>query len=132
MALIQKVVSLRLAALEHEACRHGTAEVRSFVLRLLSSSKPGTLLDVGAGDGEFCKEAQDKLGMRVAATELSRSYVTQEGFPVAEVDLDAEPLPFLDNSFDYLVCIEVVEHLRAPWAASRRWFAFALRRDLSL
>ncbi len=119
MSLLEKLSTLQRQSLEYEACREGTAELRAYVLKLLEGEKPGFLLDVGAGNGEFCKAAKEKLGMKVVATELRRSYVTCEGFDVAEVDLDAEPLPFSDDTFDYVVNIEVVEHLRNPWGCIR-------------
>ncbi len=115
MSVLQRLSTLRAQSLEYEACREGTVELRAHVLKLFAREKPGSLLDVGTGDGEFCKAAKEKLGMKVVATELRRSYVTYDGFEVAEVDLDAEPLPFPDDTFDFVVNIEVLEHLRNPW-----------------
>lgn len=79
--------------------------------------RPGRLLDLGCGDGRFARLVKtacpgvtihgcDVSGAALSRTEgLDRSYV---------VDLDANPLPEADESFDVVTASEVLEHLSDP------------------
>ena len=90
------------------------------------------VLDVGCATGALgaeykrrnpgCRylgiEADAEAG-RIAARRLDA---------VAEVDVEAEPLPFGDGPFDCIVYGDVLEHLRDPWALLAR-HAAALAED---
>lgn len=72
------------------------------------------VLDLGCGDGKsaewITEHAASYKGVDVseAAVEL----VLQRGYD-AQVIEDASRLPFVDDSFDVVVCVEVLEHLIA-------------------
>lgn len=76
-------------------------------------------LDVGCGPGEtyaqlIRQRKADYLGVDVSevAVELAR----ENGLRAEQID-DASVLPFEDNSFDVVICVEVLEHLFSPHGA---------------
>jgi SAM-dependent methyltransferase len=74
--------------------------------------RPGRLLDLGSGRGDHLA-AFAQLGFDVTGVDISpRSAEMASGFRVEVVDLDAEPLPFDEGSFDHLFSKSVLEHLR--------------------
>jgi SAM-dependent methyltransferase len=83
-----------------------------------------SVLDVGCGAGALGAEYKrrnpaccysgiewDRAAATTAATRLDR---------VANVDVEADPLPFGPGPFDCIVYGDVLEHLRDPWALLKR------------
>lgn len=76
--------------------------------------KPGTILDVGCGRGEYL-EAFQALGFKIAGVDLSPSVETlQSNFDVKKCDFENEKLPYKDGSFDFIFSKSVIEHLHYP------------------
>jgi SAM-dependent methyltransferase len=74
--------------------------------------RPGTLLDLGSGRGDHL-DAFRALGFDVTGVDISRrSAELAPEHRVEIVDLDAEPLPFDDEAFDFVFSKSVVEHIR--------------------
>jgi SAM-dependent methyltransferase len=68
------------------------------------------VLDVGCGDRRYepyFAAASEYVGMDIPAN------------PVADVAGVAEDLPFADDSFDVVLCIQVLEHVDDPAAVAR-------------
>jgi SAM-dependent methyltransferase len=70
-------------------------------------------LDVGCGDGRTCGgwlagHARSYVGVDVSATAVEQARAA--GLDARVID-DAAALPFADESFDFVACIEVFEHL---------------------
>lgn len=91
-----------------------------FVINQLTySDKSHTVLDVGCGDGVL-SYLISKKGFDVTGIDSSREAITfakskcakntNISFSVGTV----YALPFADNSFDNIVCSEVIEHLKDP------------------
>lgn len=80
--------------------------------------KGKTFLDVGCGLGQFSQWAH-KRGAKVTATDLGENLLTltRQRVPVKTVIGDLKKLPFKDNTFDYVLCTEVVEHTENPTRA---------------
>jgi SAM-dependent methyltransferase len=83
-------------------------------------ARPGRLLDVGCGRGDFLSAFQD-FGFVVAGADISPA--APELMPQHEVkvvDLENEALPYPPSSFDYVFSKSVLEHTRQPVEVLRR------------
>jgi predicted SAM-dependent methyltransferase len=73
------------------------------VRRYLDALPPtARVLDAGCGEGVLVEE----YGTRLAITGVDANYASDH---VTQASLDA--LPFPDSSFDYVLCLDVLEHL---------------------
>jgi SAM-dependent methyltransferase len=88
------------------------------------------VLEIGATPGQFT-EILVTAGYRVTATDLfpeQRAALWQRlGVAVQLCNLDAQPLPYPDSSFDVVVFSEVIEHLTASPSHAVREMARVLR-----
>lgn len=81
------------------------------LLPLISSKK--TILDAGAGEGALSGELK-KRGFLVSACDLNCKQFKVSEITCKKVDLN-KVLPYEDETFDYLISIETIEHLENPW-----------------
>ena len=84
---------------------------------LESDLSRSTVLDVGCGGGLFTEELA-RLGCRVAGVDLSRrsievaqQHAEQKGLTIMYHVASGDQLPFYDNTFDLVVCCDVIEHV---------------------
>ncbi len=110
----------------HAIAREGTHE---FVQRLLDSLPRGRVLDVPAGRGAMARWLHDH-GFEVTACDLYPDIFEAPGVEIRRGDLNQE-LPYADGAFEYVVCVEGLEHLQNPHQAVRE-FARVLRPDGSV
>lgn len=78
---------------------------------------PRNLLDVGCGSGELLRLATDRGMGNVFGVDGVQDALRQSQDAPGEihiVDLNASGLPFPDDKFDAVTCLEVLEHLYAP------------------
>lgn len=95
-------------------CQAGPNEIFESVGAVLSPG--GRLLDVGCGAGSVADLARASF-QRVCGCDLSIHALRRaslRGMAVACVDLNAGVLPYRDNSFDCVTCLEVLEHVVDP------------------
>jgi 2-polyprenyl-3-methyl-5-hydroxy-6-metoxy-1,4-benzoquinol methylase len=95
--------------------KEGPYSSHSILLGLLpESGEDATVLDVGCGNGYLGAALSDR-GYRVTGLERPGGY--DSSFPgrvqLIEADLD-QGLPPLHRQFDYIVCADILEHLRQP------------------
>ncbi len=82
---------------------------------LVRSLPPASdVLDLGCGDGRLTAEIRD--AERVTAADVSKVALARAARRLPHADLvELEPdaaLPFHDGSFDLVLCIETIEHVR--------------------
>ena len=99
------------------------------VANILRDSSRGRLLDVPAGHGALALQLRE-LGFEVAACDLYPQIFEVDDIEIKAGDLDAG-LPYEDETFAYVVCIEGLEHIENPANAIRE-FARLLRPDGTL
>ncbi|NLT23743.1 MAG: class I SAM-dependent methyltransferase [Syntrophorhabdus sp.] len=94
------------------------------VVSILAGMPRGMLLDAPAGEGAL---VQRLMGTHdITAVDLDADFFRLHGqVAFKQVDLNGV-LPFADSSFDYVTCVEGIEHLENPFLCVRE-FARVLR-----
>jgi SAM-dependent methyltransferase len=89
----------------------------SKALELMKRRKPGQVLDVGMGDGAMALRVVRATGCAMSCVDISRTAVVKArglGLDAHRVDVSNEKLPFEDEKFDLVYCLETLEHLTNP------------------
>jgi len=77
------------------------------------------LLDIGGGDGFFVELVRkNKFSANftvIDGSEIAVEKCREKNINSILYDLDGKPLPFKDDSFDVVTCLDVLEHLHYPW-----------------
>ncbi len=87
-------------------------------LELISSMKPGKILDAGCGNCRnlllFAKAGFDCYGIDFSRQMLdqAKKFCKKHSIHVKLKQADITNLPFSDNFFDYVLCIAVLHHLK--------------------
>ena len=79
--------------------------------RLTPSAKRLKHLDIGAGSGLLLKKVRERFPVEQFACDYSAAFMKHSNVPITRVDLDNEPLPYAESSFDLVTCVETIEHL---------------------
>lgn len=86
---------------------------------LLEKEKKGILLDIGPGKGRLTDELNN-LGFKIEVCDYDINIIKKlSKYKGKTCDLNNEKLPYPDNSFDYVNCTEVLEHIENPWRVIR-------------
>src|SRR4029453_13605081 len=96
-----------------EVPRDGLAEWREAVRRHLRPSPGMTLVDIGAGTGQFAAAFSDWFGLSVLAVEPSAAMRDQipRAPPIQAFARDASALPVADESADAAWLSLVIHHI---------------------
>lgn len=107
-----------------EAKALGHIAIHETVENILRDQKPGSVLDVPAGEGALAVRLKG-IGHDVSCCDLYPQIFKLEDTEIKAGDLD-KTLPYEDGAFDYAVCVEGLEHIENPANAIRE-FARILR-----
>jgi SAM-dependent methyltransferase len=100
------------------------AAIHDTVVGILEKEEPGPLLDVPAGEGALAARLI-AAGFEVSCCDLYPEIFRLEGVGIRQGDLNGE-LPFDNRLFDFVTCLEGLEHIENPQQAIRE-FARVLR-----
>jgi SAM-dependent methyltransferase len=98
--------------------------VHETVVSILQELPKGKLLDVPAGEGALAAQLS-ALGFAVQCCDLYPEIFRLRNVEVRHGDL-SDTLPYADDAFDYVSCVEGLEHIENPQQAVRE-FARVLR-----
>lgn len=70
-----------------------------------------SILDVGCSIGKFLEFVQFKNKKGVDISDIAVNEARMQGLEIYQCDIEYDKLPFEDNSFDLIFCMEVLEHL---------------------
>ena len=90
------------------------------VAGLVAEIEPDSVLDAGCGEGETLERLAALIPRVVAGVDLNPESVefTRRRIPDGEFSVaDIVDLPFADDSFDLVFCLEVLEHIPDPGPA---------------
>jgi ubiquinone/menaquinone biosynthesis C-methylase UbiE len=109
-----------------------TANEHDKFLSWLGLSAGMKLLDVACGAGGPALRAAEKMGCNIVGVDVHENAIGAANAMAAELGLlqravflagnAAERLPFLDASFDAIICIDAINHLSKRRAVFTDWF----------
>jgi SAM-dependent methyltransferase len=94
-------------------------ETHDWVIKYLSKEKKGSLLDAPAGTGALAIHLKE-MGFTVSCCDINPSIFSVQDIEIKKVDLN-QILPYPSESFDFITCIEGLEHLENPFNAIREF-----------
>jgi 2-polyprenyl-3-methyl-5-hydroxy-6-metoxy-1,4-benzoquinol methylase len=94
-------------------------EAHDKVVEMMQKELRGKALDVPCGTGALAGRLR-RMGFEVSCCDINPSY-----FSVPDLTLDVgdlnRSLPYGDQSFDYLICLDGIEHTENPFNAIREF-----------
>lgn len=114
---------------KQKAAPMGHVAIHETVARILLKNPRGRVLDVPAGQGALAERLKD-IGLDVSCADLYPEIFGLPNVDIKRADLDKE-LPYSAGSFEYIVCVEGLEHIENPANAIRE-FSRLLKKGGSL
>lgn len=84
------------------------------IIDIFSREQKGKLLDLGCGDGDYSSRLTE-LGFEVTAVDMDdKRFQYDDKILFKKCDITGG-IPFPDSSFDYILFLEILEHLKNPF-----------------
>jgi len=81
------------------------------MIRRLGPKPNAAYLDIGAGYGHLIQLVQKEFSVVPRVCDYTTELLRLPGVQVDVADLNHDPLPYADATFDLVTCTEVIEHL---------------------
>lgn len=94
-------------------------ETHDKIIEMMEKEPRGKVLDVPTGTGVLAGRLK-AMGFEVSCCDISASYFSIPDLPIEVGDLN-KTLPYGDSSFEYLVCLDGIEHTENPFNAFREF-----------
>lgn len=94
-------------------------EVHEKIVELLAAEKRGKLLDVPAGSGALAVRLQS-MGFDVSCCDIEPSLFAAKNLTVQFGNMNKR-LPYEAKDFDYIICLDGLEHTENPFNAIREF-----------
>jgi ubiquinone/menaquinone biosynthesis C-methylase UbiE len=101
-------------------------ETHDKVIEMMDKESRGKVLDVPTGTGVLADRLR-KMGFEVSCCDINPSFFSVPDLKIEIGDLN-QSLPYSDDSFDYLICLDGIEHTENPSNAIRE-FQRVLKKD---
>jgi ubiquinone/menaquinone biosynthesis C-methylase UbiE len=105
--------------IEREAAPMAHLEIHDTVVQVMGGLPRGRVLDVPAGEGALAARLI-KSGFDVHCCDLYPQIFRLKGVEIKQGDMSAT-LPYNNNQFDYVTCLEGLEHIENPHQAIREF-----------
>jgi len=97
----------------------------TYLMQILKARerKDATLLEMGSGSGRILTSIRDRdhdiglTGIELSAEQVKLAKKANKGKRIDFVHCNAEQLPFKDQSFDYVIIMDFLEHIEQPQEA---------------
>ena len=103
----------------HGALPFARNETHDQVVRMMGEESRGRALDVPTGTGILADRLR-QMGFEVSCCDINPSFFSVPDLKVAVGDLN-QSLPYPDDYFDYVICLEGIEHTENPSNAIREF-----------
>jgi len=103
----------------HGAVPLARNEIHSKVTKMMAKEPRGKVLDVPTGTGVLAAQLRG-MGFDVSCCDINPSYFSVSDLALQIGDLN-QSLPYPSASFDFILCVEGLEHLENPFNAIREF-----------
>jgi SAM-dependent methyltransferase len=94
-------------------------EIHEKILEIIGKEQRGRVLDVPAGTGALSLKLKE-MGFDVYCCDINEDHFEIKGLPFKKGDMNKR-FPYDGESFDYIVCLEGIEHTENPFNAIREF-----------
>ncbi len=94
-------------------------EIHEKIIEMMEQEPRGKVLDVPTGTGVLADRLR-KMGFEVFCCDINSSFFSVPDLKVEIGDLN-QTLPYPDEYFNYVVCLDGIEHLENPYNAVREF-----------